>query len=271
MSLADALNRLETHRVEPFVAPILDADRNVILVVQNNTPSWLTYNGVQPGWWKLRAHRGNHAVVLGEAQPVEYCRYLDALPKIYVIAVHRLAPHTWLVVPYGAADASQRGWIDCAPRVMHLVRDSIKYLDVLDARILGDQLLYHQITLRNLPFSDTFIVAREMALAREDERRKQAIREAYEQQRNSLEHQLVDSVEFMGAQIVNWGESGENIQVTWEWNGYRNTTTVARSLSVQSVGFCADGSDAMHNLTSAVALLQEGVRQQHYAVYREEL
>lgn len=271
MFLARALDRLETHTIEPFIAPILSADRNMILIVQNNTPAWLTYNGAVLGWWKLRALRDNRAIAWRKAYPAEYLRYLDVLPKVYVTAVRRLAPHTWLVVPYSSVDAEQRGWLDCAPRVMHLVRDSIKHLDVLDVRILDDQLLYCCVTLRNLPPSDTVTVAKELILAYSAEVRHRAEMDAEMARRNSYQGRIVDSVEFMGAKVLDWSEAGEQIQVTWEWNGYRNTTTISRSLSVRSVGFCADGSDASHNLTSAVALLQEGVRQKHYAVYREEL
>lgn len=269
--LESALQRLETHVVQPFVAPILDAGHNKILVVQDDTPVWMHFNGV-PGWWVLEEYgTRRQAAIKCQAEPHQYLQYLEALPRVYVVAVCRLAPHTWLCVPYNAADAEQRGWTDCSPRPLHLVRHSVEYPNVLDARVLGTNLLYADVPMRNLPFNDTFLVAREIALRREEELRRQAIQEAYEAQRDSLEHQVTDSVEFMGAQVIDWAESGENIRVTWEWNGYRNTTTVTRSLSAQTVGFCTAGTDALHNLTSAVALLQEGVRQQHYAVYREEL
>jgi hypothetical protein len=267
MSLLEALERIERHEVHPFIAPILEDKTHRMLVFQDGLPIWFTTH-TEPGWVCFEP-RGNRAHPVRLASPHEYLEYLDNLPRIYVVSCFRFAPRTWAVIPYNPSDAMQRGWMNCEPRLLHLVRDSITPTDVLDARALGDNLLYGTVNMRGLrPEGAVGRAAQQIIMSHVEELARRTAEEERQERLSTLDGQVQDNVEFMGAQVVKWAEVGENIRVTWDWRGHTMTSTVQRDMSVETVGFCTAGTDRLHNLTSAVALLQEGVRRRHYAVER---
>lgn len=273
MSLASVIRRVSEHKALSFVCPILSAKTANVLVVQDDIPYKFKVSGAMVGWQYLVPASQHKATVTRAAQPREYIPYLTALPRFYVVALFRLEEHTWLVTPFNASDADQRGWEKAEPRPMHLVREAIQPLDVVDTRALGDTILYNQIDMRGLHALSGPDAMRAQSLIAQHQDILQVKRAAKAQVASlaTLEGQIEDSIGFMGGRVVTWAEVGESLHVTWEWEGRRLTTRVDRQLHVDSIGFCADGTGRTHNLTTAVALLQRAVHEDHYAAHHLDL
>ena len=265
MSLEQALREIAGHEPEPFIAPIMDASVNKVLAIQNNIPHWVTVRGVSAGWYLIDP-QGN---VVRAAYPDEYLSYLDQLPRFYATVLYRLDEGVWLVTPFNASDADQRGWAQGAPVAMHLVRGAIEALDVVDARALGGSLLFGDTSLRGLtPGGPDYRRALDMIEQRDELLRKKREELERQERMSTTEGQIRHAVEYLGAELVGWKDSGEAIEVTWEWDGRVVHTRVGREYEVQTVGFCTAGTARQHNLMSIVGLLQHGVETQHYAIRR---
>ena len=143
-STLDLIDQIGRIRVRPFLAPIPDAESVVVTTVQEGVQ--FNYRLVrEPGWWVLHCDQVEVRQVEPLSSMFETVRYLAALPRFLVIAVHRLRADTWLVVPWNGSDAAQRGWHRGEPRAIHLVRDAIRPFDVVVARRLGSTLLYDSL------------------------------------------------------------------------------------------------------------------------------
>lgn len=273
MGLLSALSKIQAAKPEPFVAPVLEAGATTFLVVQNDAPFRIRSATNEPGWWLHRPFEmgGWTSRVKREAYPGEYLGYLDQLPRWYVVIVHRLGDSTWLCIPLNQGDAHQRGWLQGAPRALYLVRDTVRTGDAVEARQLGPHLLYGQMPLRRLSIphataqTGLHILVRYKELLRE--RQAEAEREAM---LSSTEGQLRNQVEFLGGSLLAWEEVGDRYEVIFSWQGHQVRTYVNRELRVESVGFCAAGTEGRHTLASIVGLLQYGVRTKHYAVEQRD-
>ena len=75
-----------------------------------------------------------------------------------------------------------------------------------------------------------------------------------------LVHGVRWHLEFMGAELNSWHESGNEYRITWTHGGQTHSMDVARSGFVESAGVCLEGTDRRHNLSSIVAVMQEHAR-----------
>jgi len=275
------IDRLSNHYPQPFTAPIPNAEQVEVFTLQDNVPYRFRLRDAEPGWWVVTPETKAKARLDEPAQPCDMLAYLTALPRFYVICCFRLAEGTWLVVPYNASDAAQRGWPDGEPRVMHLVCHAVKPFDVATARFLAGTLLYdglddrlglcaHGHLLRSelgtqagaatLKVNGGFQNAYNIILKRRQELEAETRRQAVEHQRQTTEGELRWQLEFMGADLKAWSEVGNGYSVTWEHEGRSYTTTLQRDRRVASAGICLDRTDAQHNLSSIVRVMEEAER-----------
>lgn len=276
----DALNlidELDTHKPKRFLAPVLDADRVRIHVLLDSIPYRFGVRHNEPGWWMLKPVSKSKAKVDSPVNSMmDVMNYLQGLPRFLVIALFRVRASTWLVVPFSSADAAQRGWPNGEPRQLHLVRHRIEPFDVLEARQLGNTLIYHlrssaygvsRITMamrQNLltePSSWPDIPGMRSAwfILQEHikEQRRQRRQEAVAKRKASIEEQLRWHLAFMGAELNTWHEAGNSYRVTWTHGGQSYSMDVARSGFIESAGVCLDGTAGRHNLSAIVNVMEE--------------
>ena len=276
MSLLSTLNRVSEFQPEPFVTPMWNPHMRV-LSVQDNIPIWCDVNVHIPGWWKVTpdSKLGLYytATTLSPAAPWEQYTFLEQLPRFYIITLFRVRENTWLCVPYNAADAAQRYWPNSTPREVHLVNENISQLTCISARLFADIMLYESVARIIAETSPSIGLARGIIREREVElEKRQRELERLERDavlRNSLEGRIEQHLDFMGASVVQWEEEGEGVRVTWEYEGYRHTSRIARDTSVLSAGICLSGTDREHNLSTLVATIQEARELHRFDMPRE--
>lgn len=255
MSLFDALDRIEQHKMRPFVAPVFDADETRVFTVQDGVPYNLSICGEEAGWYIIDG--------MDDAGPTDYLPFMAELPRFYVILLFPVSDTTWMAVPYNASDAEQRGWKNATPQQVQLVRGTPQPLDVADTRLLGGTLIYFlpASSVRRDTSTPDFKRANGIVQARLEAVRKERTRWAYEQrreeQREDVETNFEHQLEIMGAELLNWREAGaDRYEVTWEYNGAQHTVTARRNGVLYSAGICLEGTDPMHDLASAVDVME---------------
>jgi len=285
MSLLDVIDRVSEHVPRPFIAPIPDAESVSVFVHQDNIPYQFSLRGTEPGWWLLNPNRnGNRAGVGRGAYPHEYLVYLSHLPRFYAIACYRVGDDSWLVVPFNASDANQRGWHNGEPQVVHLVRESVRPFDVVDARSLAGTLLYNTVApmgmemsalCRGIVWNDedgnvnqdwtnaiTLITDRIAQIRREqEEQRRREQLSIIEAQRKNLTDRARFEAEFVGAELVSCTEVGNELEITWEFEGYQHTSRLNRQMRLESAGICLGdyrNEYEWHNLSTTILAIQEG-------------
>ena len=277
MGILDLIHELDDHRPSTFLAPVLDADRVRVHAVQDNIPYTFTVQS-EPGWWILEplSNKTKAQRVGPPRTMLDVTNYLKVLPRFLTIALFRVRNNTWLVVPFNSADAEQRGWLNGEPRELHLVRHRIQPLDVINARQLGGSLIYGSMSmayghsaemnrmrqnLLNCHFEMTIDIpgmaqAIDIIQQHIQEQRRMTKLKAAKERRSSVEEQLKWHLEFMGAELTSWHESGETYRVHWRHEGRNYSMDVARSGFLESAGVCLEGTDRNHNLSSAVAVMR---------------
>jgi hypothetical protein len=263
MSLADTIERLAGHKPRNFAAPIPTRNTTKVFSLQEKIPYWFSVNVDEPGWYLLSPD--NHRVsVVKELLPYERLQYLEQLKRFYVIALFPIDSdnQTWLVSPYNVSDAEQRGWKDGAPKQMYLVEDEIQPLQIIDARLVGNSLLYNEIAVvgksADMYHAECIVRQRIQQLQFEEERKQ--IAEKQKTERGRIEA----SLEFMGASLVGYTPTVQGYNVTWMHNGRQHSMEIDRNLRVRSAGVCLAGTDAWHSLSSVVAVMED----RHSAINR---
>jgi len=277
--------RLKEHRV---LAPLPEGQKRYVTTLIEGTPYRLKIPKVEPGWWLLRPVSDHEAQVIGEPPPYEVARYLEQLPAIRVIAVYRLGKESWLVYPWNAGDAFQRGWPPLQggrvpqPRPLQLVTaPALRPFDVVVARALDGLLLFDEYDRRTLwaPLADKLRSCLEeqewspgpriegltpelravLSLHRhrflEEEKRRILQEEA--QRRRTLRGRLESALEYSGARLRSWTERGEGYEVIWEHEGEEYRTMIRPDLFVESAGICLSGRDLDYNLAAIVHIMRQ--------------
>lgn len=293
-SLLDVVNRVSNHQPRPFIAPIPDADTVEVFTLQDSIPYRFRLRRAEPGWWLL-APNDNRVHVSRPAHAHEYLQYLDYLPRFYAIACYRVAEGVWLVVPFNASDASQRGWRDGSPRLVHLVRESVRPFDVIDVRSMAGTLLYNTVagleihnTMQCRQALEDAVIAQNVnvnwmnaALLVEERRkelyrlseegRREAAKRALEAQRRTLEDRIRFDAEFVGAELVSITDAGDDLNVTWTYDGYTHTSRINRQGRLESAGICLGDYRSeyeWHNMSTLILAIQEA-RGLHHHLPRE--
>lgn len=272
------IDKLDSHKPQRFLAPLLDADRIRVHVLLDGIPYRFDVKGAEPGWWMLKPTTKSEARIISPVESMlDVMNYLRGLPRFLVIALFRIRESTWLVVPFNDADAAQRSWPNGEPRQLHLVRHCVEPFDVLEARWLGGNLIYGMraciadtsVTARlfrdhitdKLPPKPKFSTSEFLSawtILREhiEEQRRQAGLQAEAKRKSSVEELLRFHLKFMGAELSSWHESGEGYRVNWTHQGQQYSMDVARSGFIESAGVCLDSQDRRHNLSSIVSVME---------------
>lgn len=282
--MLELLNKLNKTEFKPFVAPILEARTNRVFTRANGFTCQYMFTNLEPGWYEFSPESANVCKRYKDAPVAEVVRYLAELPRFYVQAVHPVSEYTWLVVPYNASDATQRGWADCQPRPMHLITDRVKPFDVLVSRSLAGELLYDHLD-DCLPESvvSSYVLRNQIAetgIVPDAIRPEQAViwqivnRRRAEERKTALQLDTGDRLkwflDFAGAGLVDWQREGENLRVTYEYNGAQFSPLITRKMQVLSAGICLASGDRRQNLTSLVEVMEEARRLKQYDVNRED-
>lgn len=279
MSLLDTALRFASYTPQPFVAPIPTNGSVEVFTLQNGVPLKYSIRGHEIGWFELHPVR-QHLAALRTAFVDETMKYLDVLPRFYVIACIPSGEHAWLVVPYNASDASQRGWKNGEPRQMYLVSEEIQPFDVVIARNLAGLLLYDTMDYRLGTFtkSDMCRNLAENKLGAPNERdwrnaygiisewfikvEQDAIRTKIDQKMIGIHDRMKFLLEFMGASLVSAEKKGRGYIVTWEApDGHKYKMGVHEDGRISVAGFCLAGTDSQHNLSSIVQVMEEAHKQ----------
>ena len=276
-------SRLKEHRV---LAPIPEGRQHQVTTLIEGVPYQLKIPEVEPGWWLLRPLNDHEAEVVGEPPPYEIVRYLEQLPAIRVIAVYRLGEQSWLVYPWNAGDAFQRGWPSLGkvpqPRPLQLVTaPALRPFDVVVARALDGLLLFDEYDRRTLwaPLADALRACLEeqdwssrpriegltpelravLSLHRHrflEEEKRRILQEEAQKQR-TLKGRLESALEYSGARLKAWTERGQGYEVVWEHEGEEYRTVIRPDLFVESAGICLSGRDFDYNLSAIVHVMRQ--------------
>ncbi len=294
MSLLDTALRFAEYKPQPFVAPIPTNGWVEVFTIQNGVPLRYTMHNQIPGWWELTP-KGRKITVTSRAFVTDTMKYLDNLPRFYVIACVPSGEHTWLVVPYNASDASQRGWTNGEPKQMYLVSEEVQPFDVMIARSMAGVLLYDILDFRLGEFTKSSL-CRELAEKKSAAPNERDWRNAYnivtqwmlkaeqELRAKRISDKLAETqdrmkfmLEFMGAKLIESEKKGNGYLVTWEApDGHKYKMGVREDGRISVAGFCLAGTDNQHNLSSIVQVMSEAHRQhrpdvnQAYADYERE-
>ncbi len=275
MGLLSLALKIAEQELEPFIAPI-PTENVKVHTVQEAVPFSFDVRG-DPGWWLLRPVGHERVTFERPAIPFEYLGYLEQLPRFYVRVGMQVSSDQWLVFPFNAADATQRGWTNGEPRIMYLTRHRLRALDVCVARAMGDTLLYERLddrlgesaksaTLRiGLVLAHSFdrwapdVRNVAQVILEHDERlRAERERRAEEDRRQQVENRLRWHLDYAGAQMTGWNVERDNFRVSWEFQGREYSALVRPDMRVQSAGICLAGRDLEQNLTSIVRVLDRG-------------
>jgi len=277
--------RLQEHLI---LAPITEAKQHQVTTLIEGVPYHLQLPKAEAGWRRLRPLSDHEAEVLPEPPlPYEIIGYLQQLPAIRVVAVYRLGKKSWLVYPWNAGDARQRGWPSATPeryvpqpQPLHLITaPAIRPFDVLVARMLDNLLLYDEYDRRTLwaplagelrsclekqewgpqlagltPELQAVLSLHHHRFLVEEKRRLQ--REEAER-RKTLRGQIESALEYSGAALRAWTERGAGYEVVWQHEGQEYRTLIRPDLFVRSAGICLSGRDSDYSLSAIVHVMRQ--------------
>jgi hypothetical protein len=284
MSLLDTALRFAEYIPEPFVAPVPTDGIVDVFTLQNNVPLKYTIQGQKTGWYEIIPHK-RRAVVGRQAWIDETTSYLESLPRFYAINCIQTGDNAWLVVPYNASDASQRGWKNGSPQQVYLVNENIEPFDVLLIRKLAGLFLYDSLDYRLGTFTKSEM-CKEALENKKTSPNERDWRNAFniisewqakaeqEARLAKIENQMLNAtdkmkflLEFMGAKLVSSEKKGKGYQVIWEApNGHTYKTGVCEDGRISVAGFCLAGTDAQHNLSSLVKVIEEAERIERFDI-----
>lgn len=295
--------RIQQTQPEKFTAPVL-ANPAQVWTVQNHVPFRWNVR-LEPGWYEFTPQSGRLTQM--SAQTSQRLTYLAALPLVRVIAARAVGPSAWMVFPFSAADVAQRGWQNGEPRVVHLVNQNVRPLDVLLARKGAGGLIFEsledRIRIETHPARAWLatgalaagfvgrisqearnalnVLAAEETAALERQRQAEAAQRQAEiarqraAQRQTVAGRFQEALEFSGAHLERVSQTvGDNYEVTWSHVGEDGRTRVYTQRvnaagGMVSFGICMNGTDRQHTLESAVFAMKEAERLHRHDVPRE--
>jgi hypothetical protein len=270
--VSDALNRLsaaeERFLASTFLAPALRGGR-----VQVRIAGVVTTLQIRPadfeGWGVFRPTSYSTAELARPANLAERARYLQLFPLVRLILTDK-RDDQWLAVPAHRGDA--RFHIDGAIEV-RLVEDARPF-EVVEARYDGTQFWYVGPDPRHDPARAGYLRQQLAVLAPPENLRRSGLtakeRDAYtmayrpryevseEARRSREEQRLRGALAHAGADLKDFVERHDVYTVTYEVDGRRHVSAVAKGdLSVQVAGICLSGEDAAFDLQSLVGVIRE--------------
>jgi hypothetical protein len=270
--VADALARLaaaeQQFLASEFLAPVVRGGR-----VQVRIAGVVCSLRVAPadfeGWGVLRPASHAEAGLVRPAKLAERQRYLELFPLVRLILASRHGDR-WLALPAHRGDARVR--IDGLIPV-RLVEEA-QLFEVVEARFDGSQFWYAAPDPRRDPAAAGYLREQLACLVppewvrrpglTAEERAAYALNywpryEATEEARQSREERrLRDALAHAGAELKEYVERGDVYTVTYDVDGQRHVSAVAKAdLAVQVAGICLSGEDEHFDLQSLVGVIRE--------------
>lgn len=259
MSLLHTVDQIAQHTPSDFIAPVMTKHAK-LFTLQDGIPYWFTARVEKPGWYLLKPDGLLHqwATVIREAYPHEMIQYLAELPAFLVIVLFPVDETTQLVMPFNLSDAEQRGWENGIPRHMHIVYHNLRHKDVVQARAMGDSLLFdHGSHLNSAMSGKEQAIATEIYEARLDLIRRREAEKERAAHVKTEQGRLETALEFMGASLEEWTREIDGYVVRWMIDGQMYRMEVDTNLRVKSAGVCLDSTDSWHSLSSVVDVMQD--------------
>jgi hypothetical protein len=272
-NLTDALSRLAAAEDQflacEFLAPVIFGG-----TVQVRIAGVICTLRIQPaefeGWGVFRPVSHSDARLVRQANLSERQLYLELFPLVRLIVAGR-REEQWLALPAHRADS--RFQIDGLIPV-RLVEE-VQLFEVIETRFDGSQFWYAAPDQRWDPAMASYLrqelgrLTPPEKLQRtgltSEERTAYALNywpryEASEEARRSREElRLRGALAHAGAELKDYVERQDVYTVTYEVDGQRHVSAVAKKdLSVQVAGICLSGEDRKFDLHSLVGVIREG-------------
>ncbi len=221
------------------------------------------------GWGVFRPQSHAEANLVRTAKMAERQRYLELFPLVRLILSCR-AEEQWHALPAHRADS--RFQIDGVIPV-RLVEDA-NLFEVIEARFDGTQFWYAGPDSRWDPAMANYLRQELGQLTPPEKLHRSGLtaeeRAAYalsywprfeateEARRSREEERLRGALEHAGAKLQDYVERHDVYTVTYEVNGQRHVSAVAKKdLAVQVAGICLSGQDQNFDLQSLVGVIRE--------------
>lgn len=252
----------EAQDLPQIIAPVLARDGLVRVMVEKH-PYQFRVHTEAPGWYILQPLSSVLAEVSREAEPYEVQRCLQSRPRLRVIAVRRLTARSWLVFPYNLSDARGRGF-KAEPQQCHLIDRNLEPFTTMYARWWSGWLLFDWSSL--VPAPQHYLKALETGeiepptlkgLNPEYRMVYQLVTGEIQKARQAtVEGRIKSAVEYLGAELIGFSESGEGYSVEWRDANQVYRSRVSHNLRLLSAGICLDGLEQEQTLSSTVALMR---------------
>jgi hypothetical protein len=272
MPINDILNQLaaiETRALAgEFLAPMMRGG-----VVRLRIAGVICRFKVKPddfeGWGVFRPTSPTTAALVRPARLAERRRYLDLLPCLRIIICGRESD-CWLAMPAHRGDGRFRIEGMLAVRLV----EEVQLFDVVNGRFDGTQCWYDAPDPRSDPGAAAYLRESLSQMVKPERLSRTGLTteecEAYTFNyvprveaerallRDRVEERLRAAVAHAGAGFKGYTESGDFYRVTFEVDGHRHVSVVARhDLSVQVAGICLSGGDRQFDLQSLVGVIRE--------------
>jgi hypothetical protein len=271
--LTDALNRLAAAEnrflASEFLAPVIRGGR-----VQVRIAGVICTLSVRPidfeGWGVFRPASHADAALVRPAKLAERQRYLELFPLVRLIVADR-REEQWFALPAHRSDS--RFHIEGAIPV-RLVEEG-QLFETIEARFDGTQFWYAGSDARGDAARASYLRQQLARMTPPEQVHRSGLtaeeRAAYgfnywprfeaseEGRRNREERRLRSALEHAGAELQDYIERRDVYTVTYEVDGQRHVSAVAKTdLSVQVAGICLSGEDEKFDLQSLVGVIREG-------------
>jgi hypothetical protein len=270
--VTDALSRLAAAEEQflacEFLAPVISRG-----TVQVRIAGVICTLRIQPpdfeGWGVFRPASHSEATLVRQANLGERQRYLELFPLVRLILAGR-SEEQWLALPAHRGDS--RFQIDGLIPV-RLVEEA-QLFEVIETRFDGSQFWYAAPDQRWDPAMASYLRQELGRLTPPEQLQRTGLtseeRAAYalnywpryeaseEARRNREELRLRGALEHAGAELKDYVERKDVYTVTYEVDGQRHVSAVAKNdLSVQVAGICLSGEDRKFDLHSLVGVIRE--------------
>jgi hypothetical protein len=270
--LTDAFRRLaaaeDRFLASEFLTPVIRGGK-----VQVRIAGVICTLSVRPadfeGWGVFRPASHSEAELVRPAKLTERRRYLELFPLVRLILVDR-HEEQWLALPAHRSDARFQitGVIP-----VRLVEEA-QLFEVIEARFDGAQFWYAGPDARWDPAMASYLRQELARLTPPEQLQRSGLtaeeRAAYglnywprfeaseEAKRSREERRLRSALEHAGAELREYIERQDVYTVTYEVDGRRHVSAVAKKdLSVQVAGICLSGEDQKFDLQSLVGVIRE--------------
>jgi hypothetical protein len=270
--VTDALRRLEAAEdrflASEFLAPVIRGGQ-----VQVRIAGVICALSVRPadfeGWGVFRPSSLSNAEFVRPAKLAERQLYLELFPRVRLILVDR-REEQWLALPAHRSDSR----FQIAGVIPVRLVEEAQLFEVIESRFDGTQFWYAGPDARWDPAMASYLRQELVRLTSPEQLQRSGLtaeeRTAYElnywprfeaseeAQRSREERRLRRALEHAGAELKDYVERRDVYTVTYEVDGQRHVSAVAKQdLSVQVAGICLSGEDQKFDLQSLIGVIRE--------------